>query len=178
MQPGLFFFLLYHTNKAVKDFNVLFALAVYDGAFSDLDVVNQFLNNFPVKLLHIQIRRTAEEVRGSIYYRWFLGYTLQEETPHFSTVSYNFRHRFTAETVDQIFTWILNEIAEAGYCRVAHDDGFSLEAQGAELRRYAEQAGYTIVGAADEHSSGLTLDRPALQKVTEASSLARWIWCW
>ena len=35
------------------------------------------------------LRRTAEEVRGSIYYRWFLGYTLQEETPHFSTVSYN-----------------------------------------------------------------------------------------
>ena len=38
-----------------------------------------------------------------------------EETPHFSTVSYNFRHRFTAETVDQIFAWILNEIAEAEY---------------------------------------------------------------
>ncbi|WP_346012703.1 transposase [Intestinimonas butyriciproducens] len=34
-----------------------------------------------------------------MYYRWFLGYTLQEETPHFSTVSYNFRHRFTEETV-------------------------------------------------------------------------------
>ncbi|MDY3905834.1 MAG: transposase, partial [Lawsonibacter sp.] len=31
-------------------------------------------------------------------YRWFLGYPLQEETPHFSTVSYNFRHRFTEET--------------------------------------------------------------------------------
>ena len=55
MQPGLFFFSLYHTNKAVKDFNVLMALAVYDGAFSDLDMVNQFLNDFPVKLLHIQI---------------------------------------------------------------------------------------------------------------------------
>ena len=54
------------------------------------------------------------------------------------------------------------------YCRVAHDDGFSLEAQGAELRHYAEQAGYTIVGASDEHGNGLTLDRPALQKVTEA----------
>ena len=54
------------------------------------------------------------------------------------------------------------------YCRVAHDDGFSLEVQGAELRRYAEQAGYTIVGAADEHGNGLTLDRQALQKVTEA----------
>ena len=33
---------------------------------------------------------------------------------------------------------------------------------------YAKQAGYTIIGAADEYGSGLTLDRPALQKVTEA----------
>ena len=49
------------------------------------------------------LRRTAEEVGLNIAYRWFLGYTLQEETPHFSTVSYNFRHRFTEETVDQVF---------------------------------------------------------------------------
>ena len=61
------------------------------------------------------LRRTAEEVSGSIYYRWFLGYTLQEETPHFSTVSYNFRHRFTEETVDHVFRWILEEVAQAGY---------------------------------------------------------------
>ena len=44
------------------------------------------------------------------------------------------------------------------YCRVAHDDGFSLELQADELRRYAKQAGYT----------GVTLDLPALQEVTEA----------
>ena len=37
------------------------------------------------------------------------------------------------------------------YCRVAHDDSFSLEQQVAKLRRYAEQAGYTIVGVAAEH---------------------------
>ena len=61
------------------------------------------------------LRRTAEEVSLNIAYRWFLGYTLQEETPHFSTVSYNFRHRFTEETVDRIFRWILEEVAEAGY---------------------------------------------------------------
>ena len=61
------------------------------------------------------LRRTAEEVSANICYRWFLGYRLQEETPHFSTVSYNFRHRFTSETVDQIFTWILMELVEAGY---------------------------------------------------------------
>ena len=51
----------------------------------------------------------------NICYRWFLGYTLQEETPHFSTVSYNFRHRFTEETVDRVFAWILDEAAKAGY---------------------------------------------------------------
>ena len=52
------------------------------------------------------LRRTAEEVYLNTAYRWFLGYTLQEGTPHFSTVSYNFRHRFTEETVNQIFAWI------------------------------------------------------------------------
>ena len=55
------------------------------------------------------LRRTAEEVNLNVAYRWFLGYTLQEETPHFSTMSYHFRHRFTEKTVDQ------EEIAEAGY---------------------------------------------------------------
>ena len=46
------------------------------------------------------LRRTAEEVSANNCYRWFLGYTLQEETPHFSTVSYNFRHRFTDDDND------------------------------------------------------------------------------
>ena len=61
------------------------------------------------------LRRTAEEVSLNVAYRWFLGYRLQEETPHFSTISYNFRHRFTSETVDQIFRWILMQMVDAGY---------------------------------------------------------------
>ena len=60
------------------------------------------------------LRRAAEEVSANICYRWFLGYTLQEKTPHFSTVSYNFRHRFTAEMVDLV-AWILSKVAEASY---------------------------------------------------------------
>lgn len=61
------------------------------------------------------LRRTASEVEVNVAYRWFLGYSLTEETPHFSTLSYNFRHRFTTETVDKIFEWVLEEIAKAGY---------------------------------------------------------------
>ena len=51
-------------------------------------------------------------------------------------------------------------------CKAIYDK--SAETILGKLRRYAEQAGYTIVGVAAEHGSGLTLDRPALQELTEA----------
>ena len=54
------------------------------------------------------------------------------------------------------------------YYRVAHQDTFALEHQHFLLELYAKRAGYTIIGAADEYGTGLTLDRPALQKVTKA----------
>ena len=61
------------------------------------------------------LRKTAEEVRMNVAYRWFLGYMLSEQTPHFSTLSYNFCHRYTPKVVETIFFWILNEINNAGY---------------------------------------------------------------
>ena len=98
------------------------------------------------------LRRTAEEVSLNVAYRWFLGYRLQEETPHFSTISYNFKHRFTPETVNQIFDWILSEIAEAGYLYTytVFVDGTHIKANAnnkkvvkeeveVEAKRYAEE---------------------------------------
>lgn len=98
------------------------------------------------------LRRTAEEVSLNVAYRWFLGYRLQEETPHFSTISYNFKHRFTAETVNQIFDWILNKIAEGGYLHTytVFVDGTHIKANAnnkkvvkeeveVEAKRYAEE---------------------------------------
>ena len=61
------------------------------------------------------LRKTAEEIKVNIAYRWFLGYLLNEQTPHFSTISYNFKHRYTPEVVEEIFYWILSEINSAGY---------------------------------------------------------------
>lgn len=61
------------------------------------------------------LRKTAEEVRMNVGYRWFLGYLLNEQTPHFSTLSHNFRNRYTPEIVENIFFWILDEINNAGY---------------------------------------------------------------
>ena len=67
------------------------------------------------KVWRREIDAAAEEVSANICCRWFPDCAPREETPHFSTVSCNFRHRFTEETVDQVFAWSLSEVAEAGY---------------------------------------------------------------
>lgn len=61
------------------------------------------------------LRRTVEEINMNIAYRWFLGYLIGESIPHFATISYNFRHRFSENTMEQIFTWILFEAEQSGY---------------------------------------------------------------
>ena len=71
-------------------------------------VLLQHLDGIP------SLRGTLRRAQTDIAYRWFLGYTLNEELPHFSTVSYNFRHRYTEETIEAVFRWILDEAGMAG----------------------------------------------------------------
>ena len=87
------------------------------------------------------LRRTAAEVEVNVAYRWFLGYALSEATPHFSTLSYNFKHRFTSDTVDQIFAWILTEIAEAGYLSptAVFIDGTHIKANANKKKKVQEE---------------------------------------
>ena len=109
------------------------------------------------------LRRTAEEVRANIYYRWFLGYRLQEETPHFSTVSYNFRHRFTSETVDRIFSWILMEMAEAGYVApgVVFVDGTHIKANANTKKVVKKEVPVAAKRYAEELMEEVNADREA-----------------
>ena len=60
------------------------------------------------------LRGTLRRAQTDVAYRWFLKYRLSEELPHFSTVSYNFRHRFTEEMIEAVFRWILEEAEAAG----------------------------------------------------------------
>ena len=39
----------------------------------------------------------------NVAYRWFLGYTMLQNLPHFATISYAFCHRFTAEVIEGVF---------------------------------------------------------------------------
>ena len=109
------------------------------------------------------LRRTADEISANICYRWFLGYTLQEETPHFSTVSYNFRHRFTAETVDQVFAWILEEVAEAGYLspKAVFIDGTHIKANANTKKQIKEQVPVASKHYAKELMAEVNADREA-----------------
>ncbi len=109
------------------------------------------------------LRRTAEEVSANICYRWFLGYTLQEETPHFSTVSYNFRHRFTEETVDRVFAWILDEVAKAGYLspKAVFIDGTHIKANANTKKQVKEQIPAAARHYAKELMEEVNADREA-----------------
>lgn len=61
------------------------------------------------------LRRTVEEIKMNVAYRWFLGYLMNESIPHFATISYNFKHRYTESVIEEVFYWILKEIHRAGY---------------------------------------------------------------
>ncbi len=76
------------------------------------------------------LRRTMQEIDMNMAYRWFLGYSLSEPLPHFSTVSYNFKHRYGEDTIERVFRWILFEAAEAGCLSpdVVYIDGTHIKA--------------------------------------------------
>ena len=68
-------------------------------------------------------------------------------------MSYNFRHRFTAETVDQVFAWILEEVAEAGYLspKAVFIDGTHIKAN-ANTKKRVKAA---IPAASKHYAKGL-----------------------
>lgn len=55
------------------------------------------------------LRQSKREIEVNVAYRWFLGYNLLEEIPHFATVSYAFCKRFPPELATEIFEHILNK---------------------------------------------------------------------
>ena len=55
------------------------------------------------------LRQTWQRIQDTLSYRWFLGYGLLDEIPHFATVSYAFCKRFPEELAQEIFEYILNK---------------------------------------------------------------------
>lgn len=114
------------------------------------------------------LRRVADEVKMNIAYRWFLGYGLNETTPHFSTLSYNFRNRFKAETVDKIFNWILDEIAGEGYLNpeAVFIDGTHIKANANKKKKIKKEVPVAAKRYAEELMEEINQDREAHGKKT------------
>lgn len=78
-----------------------------------------------IKLLMLQalygirsMRQTIKEVEVNVAYRWFLGYGLQEQLPHFSTFGKNYERRFKGiDLFEKIFVRILMEAIECGFIK-------------------------------------------------------------
>ena len=72
-------------------------------------VLIQHIYGFP------SLRQTLREVHINLAYRWFLGFCISEPAPRLATICYNFKHRIDGKTTRNIFGWLLEEIASAGY---------------------------------------------------------------
>ena len=72
------------------------------------------------------MRRTCEECKVNIAYRWFLGLSMYDEIPNYSTWSQNYIRRYKDSNVfDKIFDKILNQAIEYGFidCETVFGDG-------------------------------------------------------
>lgn len=58
------------------------------------------------------MRKTIREIEVNFAYRWYLGYGMHEEIPHFSTFGKNYSRRFKdTDLFEKIFAKILSEVA-------------------------------------------------------------------
>lgn len=62
------------------------------------------------------MRRTISEIQTNVAYRWFLGYGLLEDIPHFSTFGKNYVRRFQDSNIfEEIFMHILEQADACGF---------------------------------------------------------------
>jgi len=66
------------------------------------------------------MRQTIKEIEVNVAYRWFLGYGMTDEVPHFTTFGKNYTRRFEGSDVfEKIFEHILLEAVKAGFVDVS-----------------------------------------------------------
>lgn len=62
------------------------------------------------------MRQTIKEIESNYAYRWFIGYDIGEDIPHFSTFGKNYVRRFKGTDIfENIFTHILDEAIKCGF---------------------------------------------------------------
>ncbi|VDZ41366.1 ISSag8, transposase [Streptococcus dysgalactiae subsp. dysgalactiae] len=61
------------------------------------------------------MRQTIKDIEVNVAYRWFLGLTLEDKVPHFTTYGKNYNRRFQdKQVIEAIFAYILGLCLNAG----------------------------------------------------------------
>lgn len=61
------------------------------------------------------MRQTIKDIEVNMTYRWFLGLSLNDKVPHFTTYGKNYSRRFqNKELLAHIFSHVLHQVLEAG----------------------------------------------------------------
>jgi len=66
------------------------------------------------------MRQTMKEIEVNMAYRWFLGYDMKDEIPHFTAFGKNYVRRFAdTDIFEKIFEHILLEAVKCGFVDVS-----------------------------------------------------------
>lgn len=84
------------------------------------------------------MRKTCEEIKVNLAYRWFLGISLDEAVPNYSTWSQNYIRRYgDSEVFNEIFDHILEQAIRKGYVDVSAVFGDSTHQKASANKRKA-----------------------------------------
>lgn len=112
------------------------------------------------------LRQTWREIRDSISCRWFLGYSLLDNIPHFSTVSYAFCRRFPESLAEEIFEHILSRAINNRMVKpeMVFMDGTHIKASANKKKYQKQQVAKTAKIYAAQLLKEVNAEREALGK--------------
>ena len=112
------------------------------------------------------LRQTYQRIQDTLSYRWFLGYGLLDEIPHFATVSYAFCKRFPEELTEEIFTHILNKALNQRMVdpKIIFMDGTHVKASANKKKYQKEKVAKTAKIYAEQLREEVNAEREKLGK--------------
>ena len=86
------------------------------------------------------MRKTCKEIQVNLAYRWFLGLSMEDPVPDYSTWSQNYIRRYgNSEVFDQIFQRILKEAMDHGFLNPESVFGDSTHQKASANKRKAQE---------------------------------------
>lgn len=143
-----------------------------EGLYSDSDNGRPGID--PVSLFKIvmiqylfgikSMRQTIKEIESNYAYRWFIGYDIGEDIPHFSTFGKNYSRRFKDTNIfENIFTRILDEAVKYGFVdeSVVFIDGTHIKASANKRKTVKEEIDESVKRYQKELDREIDADRKA-----------------